>query len=58
MCAVGAELTVDGLALRQVAVVLASEQRVAVPAHDALDVAGRPVSRVFCVGEDTARTRT
>jgi hypothetical protein len=58
MCAVGAELTVDGLALRQVAVVLASEQRVAVPAHDALDVASRPVRRVFCAGENTARTRT
>ena len=40
MCAVGAELTVDGLALRQVAVVLASEEVVAVAAHDALDVPG------------------
>jgi hypothetical protein len=31
--------TVDVLALRQVAVVLAGEQRIAVAAHDALDVA-------------------
>jgi hypothetical protein len=33
------KLTIDGLALCQVAVVLASEQAVAVPTHDALDVA-------------------
>jgi hypothetical protein len=38
-CAAAIELTVDGLALGQVAVVLAGEQRIAVAAHHALDVA-------------------
>lgn len=36
---VAEELTVDGLALRQVAVVLAGKQRIAVAAHHALDIA-------------------
>ena len=35
--------TVNGLALRQVAVVLAGEQGVAVAAHDTLDVPGGDV---------------
>ncbi len=52
-----AELTVDGLALRQVAVVLASEQRIAIAAHDALDVADRPVRRDKRANSDAARTR-
>ena len=37
-------LTVDGLTLRQVVIVLACEQRIAVAAHDALDVAVASVS--------------
>lgn len=51
------KLTVDGLALRQVAVVLASEQRIAIAAHDALDVADRPVRRDKRANSDAARTR-
>lgn len=38
--------TVDGLALRQVAVVLAGEQRIAIAAHDALNVAVKPLENV------------
>lgn len=52
-----AELTVDGLALRQVAVVLASEQRIAVTAHNALDVAIKPVRGDNSVTTDAVRTR-
>lgn len=39
--------TVDVLALCQVAVVLAGEQRIAVAAHDALDVAVGLIRRVY-----------
>lgn len=56
-CAAATERTVDGLALRQVAVVLAGEQRIAVAAHHALDVAVHSVRKDLGATAQAMHTR-
>jgi hypothetical protein len=53
-----AKPTIDGLALRQVVVVLACEQRIAVAAHNALDVAVASVRRDRSRAARAVHTRT